>query len=85
LYYPQEQQKNELKKLKDHMKNMVDINEYKVLKHDFEVLTIKHRQILHLVLFKVFNNIQFINYLYGILKNFKYYDILNNFRWSIYY
>jgi len=43
------------------MKNVVDISEYKVLKHDFEALTIKHRQILHLVLFKVFNNIQFMN------------------------
>lgn len=43
------------------MNNVVDINEYKILKQDFEVLTIKHRQILHLVLFKVFYNIQFIN------------------------
>lgn len=42
------------------MKNSVDINDYKILKHDFEILTIKHREIMHLVLFKVFyNNIKF--------------------------
>lgn len=35
------------------MKNVVDINEYKTLKQEFEVLTGKHREILHLVLFKV--------------------------------
>lgn len=50
----QEQQKNELKMLNDQMKNMVDINEYKTLKQEFDVLTAKHREILHLVLFKVF-------------------------------
>lgn len=61
LYYLQEQQKNELKKFNDQMKNVVDISEYIILKHDFETLTIKHRQILHLVLFKVFNNIKFMN------------------------
>ncbi|XP_027846641.2 centrosomal protein of 290 kDa [Aphis gossypii] len=48
----QEKQKNELKKLNDQMKNVVDIEEYKILKNDFEVLTAKHREILHLVLFK---------------------------------
>lgn len=37
------------------MKNVVDIEEYKILKNDFEVLTVKHREILHLVLFKVYN------------------------------
>lgn len=36
------------------MKNVVDINEYKKLKNDFETLTVKHRETLHLVLFKVF-------------------------------
>jgi len=36
------------------MKNVVDISEYKTLKNDFEVLTAKHREILHLVLFKVY-------------------------------
>lgn len=35
------------------MKNVIDINEYKMLKHDFEVLTCKNREIMHLVLFKV--------------------------------
>jgi len=54
------------------MKNMVDINEHKVLKHDFEALTIKHRQILHLVLFKVFNNIQFMNnFMFRHIKEFE--------------
>ncbi|CAI6368037.1 unnamed protein product [Macrosiphum euphorbiae] len=48
----QEEQKNELKKLNNHMKNVVDISEYKILKNDFQVLTAKHREILHLVLFK---------------------------------
>ncbi|XP_060881211.1 centrosomal protein of 290 kDa-like isoform X2 [Metopolophium dirhodum] len=48
----QEEQNNELKKLNNHMKNVVDINEYKILKNDFEVLTAKHREILHSVLFK---------------------------------
>ncbi|XP_022173371.1 centrosomal protein of 290 kDa-like isoform X2 [Myzus persicae] len=48
----QEEQKNEIKKLNNHMKNVVDISEYKILKNDFEVLTAKHREILHLVLFK---------------------------------
>jgi len=51
----QEKQKNELKKLNDQMKNVVNIEEYKILKNDFEVLTAKHREILHLVLFKVYN------------------------------
>jgi len=37
------------------MKNVVDIEEYKILKNDFEVLTVKHREILHLVLLKVYN------------------------------
>ncbi|XP_060838928.1 centrosomal protein of 290 kDa-like isoform X2 [Rhopalosiphum padi] len=48
----QEKQKNELTKLNNQMKNVVDIGEYKILKNDFEVLTAKHREILHLVLFK---------------------------------
>ncbi|KAL4149414.1 hypothetical protein QTP88_003367 [Uroleucon formosanum] len=48
----QEEQKNELKRLNNHMKNVVDISEYKILKNDFEVLTAKHREILHSVLFK---------------------------------
>ncbi|XP_025411308.1 myosin-8-like isoform X3 [Sipha flava] len=48
----QEHQKNELNKLNDQMKNVVDINEHKQLKNDFEILTAKHRETLHLVLFK---------------------------------
>jgi len=36
------------------MKNVVDISEYKILKNDFEMLTAKHREILHLALFKVY-------------------------------
>lgn len=35
------------------MKNVIDISEYKALKQDFEILTGKHRETLHLVLFKV--------------------------------
>lgn len=35
------------------MKNVINISEYEVLKQDFEILTGKHREILHLVLFKV--------------------------------
>lgn len=37
------------------MKNVIDINEYKALKQDFEILTFKHREMMHLILFKVFN------------------------------
>jgi len=37
------------------MKNVIDLSEYKILKNDFEVLTAKHREILHLVLFKVYD------------------------------
>lgn len=62
-YYSQEHQKNELNKLNDQLKNVVDINEHKQLKHDFEALTAKHREILHLVLFKVF----YINYRHFII------------------
>lgn len=36
------------------MKNAIDVYEYKELKHDIEILTAKHREVLHLVLFKVF-------------------------------
>lgn len=46
------------------MKNVVDISEHKQLKHDFEALTAKHRETLHLVLFKVFNNIITYRYLF---------------------
>lgn len=41
------------------MKNVIDINEYKALKQDFEILTGKHRETLHLVLFKVTINMIF--------------------------
>lgn len=41
------------------MKNVIDISEYNVLKQEFEILTGKHREILHLVLFKVIKNIIF--------------------------
>lgn len=46
------------------MKNVINISEYKVLKQDFETLTAKHREILHLVLFKVFNNMFMYTYIY---------------------
>jgi hypothetical protein len=48
------------------MKNVVDINEHKQLKNDFEILTAKHRETLHLVLFKVF-----IKNIYILLDLFK--------------
>lgn len=35
------------------MKSVVNIDEYNELKRDFEVLTGNHREITHLVLFKV--------------------------------
>lgn len=70
-YYFQEQHKNELRKLKDQMKNMIDINEYNILKHEFKVLTAKHREILHFGLFKVpISNITYI--LYNIFNYFRY-------------
>lgn len=41
------------------MPNLIDIKEYEILKHDFEALTAKHREVLHLVLFKVLKCITF--------------------------
>lgn len=40
------------------MTNLIEISEYEILKHDFEALTVKHREVLHLVLFKVRNSVK---------------------------
>lgn len=66
FYSLKEEQKNELIKLNDQMKNVVDIKEYKILKHDFEELTTKHREILHFALFKVIQ-ITFINIIFVVI------------------